>query len=59
MVMGKKSLDGEVALLLPFTGSYAQYAQAVLKGVQLALHPSSGEPDISLGLEIFDTGGEL
>ncbi len=58
MAMGRKSLDGEVALLLPFTGSYAQYAQAVLKGVQLALHPSSGEPDIALGLEIFDTGGE-
>ncbi len=56
---GRRIIDGRVALLLPLTGSYSQYAQAVLKGVQLALHPSSDEIGRPLGLEIVDTGGEF
>ncbi len=56
---GKVVLEGKVALLLPLTGSFSQYAQAVLKGVQLALHPPAGEPETGLGLEVFDTGGEF
>jgi ABC-type branched-subunit amino acid transport system substrate-binding protein len=59
MASGKGALEGKIALLLPFTGSYSQYARAVLEGVQMALHPSAGEPEVGLGLEIFDTGGEF
>ncbi len=60
MASGKEeALEGKVALLLPFTGNYSQYARAVLEGVQLALHPAAGESRVGLGLEIFDTGGEF
>lgn len=59
LASGGVGLEGKIALLLPLTGSYSQYAQAVLKGVQLALHPSAGELETGLGLEIFDTGGEF
>ncbi len=54
---GKGIESGRVALLLPFTGNYSQYARAVLEGVQLALHLPTGGGGASLGFEVYDTAG--